>query len=190
MLGQYQQLLDYHERTLRDWNAHGAHLARIAHALEKHLAFVRNPHMASASDFGPQIVDEEDAYEDRQRDIAQWVQQGFTYGHSASMQAPPYPGLGDGETPFPAHSKGPRTEAYPTRVHATGLPVRQFSGDWEPKWEVFPLKAFRGSSYMYLKIEKHWDDAALLRELSCSYNELRTIWRKWFSLRSVRCVRY
>ena len=43
---------------------------------------------------------------------------------------------------------------------------------------------------MYLKIEKHWDDAALLRELSRSYNELRTIWRKWFSLRSVRRVRY
>ncbi|RDX46231.1 hypothetical protein OH76DRAFT_1457275 [Lentinus brumalis] len=78
---------------------------------------------------------------------------------------------------------------YPSRAYAAGLrAVRRCSDDWSPPWKVFPLKAFRGSNYMFLKIEAHWDDADLLRELSRSYDKLRTIWRKWFSLRSVRSI--
>ncbi|TFK93810.1 hypothetical protein K466DRAFT_572289 [Polyporus arcularius HHB13444] len=78
---------------------------------------------------------------------------------------------------------------YPSRAYAAGLrAVRRHSDDWSPPWKVFPLKAFRGSNYMFLKIEAHWDDADLLRELSRSYDKLRTIWRKWFSLRSVRSI--
>ncbi|PIL28352.1 hypothetical protein GSI_09503 [Ganoderma sinense ZZ0214-1] len=77
---------------------------------------------------------------------------------------------------------------YPSRPYAAGLPVRRCSDDWQPKWDVFPLKAFRGPSYTYLKIHAGWDDAALLRELGRSYDTLRTVWRKWFSLRSVRSI--
>ncbi|RPD58615.1 hypothetical protein L226DRAFT_466392 [Lentinus tigrinus ALCF2SS1-7] len=78
---------------------------------------------------------------------------------------------------------------YPSRPYAVELrAVRRFSDDWSPPWKVFPLKAFRGSSYTFLKIQAHWDDADLLRELSRSYDKLRTVWRKWFSLRSVRYV--
>ncbi|EJF64827.1 hypothetical protein DICSQDRAFT_52078 [Dichomitus squalens LYAD-421 SS1] len=121
-------------------------------------------------------------YGEQQRNVARWLQQG---AHpTPTTQAPPYSGPGNDKAQ--THANIRPVSAYPSRVHATGLPVRQFSGDWKPKWEVFPLKAFRGSSYKYLKITKDWDDAALLKELSRSYNELRTIWRKWFSLRSVR----
>ncbi|KAI0711831.1 hypothetical protein C8T65DRAFT_574887 [Cerioporus squamosus] len=78
---------------------------------------------------------------------------------------------------------------YPSRPYAAGLrAVRRCSDDWSPSWKVFPLKAFRGSSYMFLRIEADWDDADLLRELSLSYDRLRTVWRKWFSLRSVRSI--
>ncbi|KAI0788316.1 hypothetical protein C8Q74DRAFT_1196835 [Fomes fomentarius] len=78
---------------------------------------------------------------------------------------------------------------YPHRPYAAGLRVVQrCSNDWSPPWEVFPLKAFRGSSYTYLKIQAHWDDAELLKELGRSYDKLRTVWRKWFSLRSVRSI--
>ncbi|KAI0353640.1 hypothetical protein OH77DRAFT_1406358 [Trametes cingulata] len=76
---------------------------------------------------------------------------------------------------------------YPHRPYAAGLhAVRRCSDDWRPPWRVFPLKAFRGSSYTYIKIRANWDDEDLLRELSRSYDRLRTVWRKWFSLRSVR----
>ena len=78
---------------------------------------------------------------------------------------------------------------YPSRPHAAGLrAVRQCSDDWSPPWKVFPLKAFRGSNYMFLKIQADWDDTDLFRELGRSYDKLRTVWRKWFSLRSVRYV--
>ncbi|KAM5544867.1 hypothetical protein V8D89_001765 [Ganoderma adspersum] len=81
-----------------------------------------------------------------------------------------------------------QAKPYPSRPYAVGLPVRRCSDDWQPKWDVFPLKAFRGSSYTYLRIQAGWDDAALLRELGRSYDKLRTVWRKWFSLRSVRSI--
>ncbi|RPD55002.1 hypothetical protein L226DRAFT_555066 [Lentinus tigrinus ALCF2SS1-7] len=65
---------------------------------------------------------------------------------------------------------GPTTKRpYPSRPYAAGLQaVRRCSDDWSPPWKVFPLKAFRGSSYTFLKIQANWDDADLLRELSNS----------------------
>ncbi|KAI0656399.1 hypothetical protein C8Q70DRAFT_1077431 [Cubamyces menziesii] len=78
---------------------------------------------------------------------------------------------------------------YPHRPYAVGLrAVRRCSEDWNPPWEVFPLKAFKGSSYTYIKIQAKWDDEDLLKELGRSYDKLRTVWRKWFSLRSVRSI--
>ncbi|KAH9895257.1 hypothetical protein C8Q73DRAFT_825911 [Cubamyces lactineus] len=78
---------------------------------------------------------------------------------------------------------------YPHRPYAAGLrALRRCSEDWNPRWEVFPLKAFRGSSYTYIKIQAKWDDEDLLKELGRSYDRLRTVWRKWFSLRSVRSI--
>lgn len=76
--------------------------------------------------------------------------------------------------------------AYPNIPFAAGLAIGiQNIPSWQPVWQVFPLKAFRGSDYTFLKIQPHWDDADLLRELSKTYDRLRT-WRKWFSLRNVR----
>ncbi|KAH9948588.1 hypothetical protein B0H21DRAFT_689810 [Amylocystis lapponica] len=88
---------------------------------------------------------------------------------------------------------------YPNRAFAAGLyvgtpykniqhhaaaPLQQ---DWNPAWTVFPLKAFRGTNYTLLQIKPDWDDADLLRELKNTYDALRTVWRKWFSLKSVGC---
>lgn len=77
---------------------------------------------------------------------------------------------------------------YVNLMHAVGLPhtLKEERVDvWEPVWTVFPLKIFRGSAYKFVKIQADWDDEALLRELCKTYDELRTVWRKWFSLRSV-----
>ncbi|EMD36605.1 hypothetical protein CERSUDRAFT_95895 [Gelatoporia subvermispora B] len=77
---------------------------------------------------------------------------------------------------------------YPNLPYAAGLHTgRRCSGDnqWQAVWAVYPLKVFRGGEWAYLKIQPHWDDEQLLRELSNTYDRLRTIWRKWFSLRSV-----
>ncbi|KAI1792092.1 hypothetical protein LXA43DRAFT_944505 [Ganoderma leucocontextum] len=94
--------------------------------------------------------------------------------------------LAYGTGPVTALQANLKAKPYPSRPYAAGLPVRQCSDDWRPKWAVFPLKASRGSSYTFLRIDAGWDDAALLRELGRSYDKLRTFWRKWFSLRSVR----
>ncbi|KDQ58972.1 hypothetical protein JAAARDRAFT_128216 [Jaapia argillacea MUCL 33604] len=59
---------------------------------------------------------------------------------------------------------------------------------WKPAWTIFPLKVFRGCDYQFLKISSDWDDADLLRELSRKYDSLRTVWRKWFSLKSVSSI--
>lgn len=76
--------------------------------------------------------------------------------------------------------------AYPNLPYAVGLGVgTQNITSWEPEWKEFPLKAFRGSKYKILYIQKQWDDAELLRELNGTYDRLRT-WRKWLSLRNVR----
>ena len=61
--------------------------------------------------------------------------------------------------------------------------------DWQPAWTIFPLKVFRGCDHCVLQIEHHWKDDQLLRELRKVYDKLRTPWRKWFSLKSVRCGR-
>ncbi|KIP11009.1 hypothetical protein PHLGIDRAFT_21907 [Phlebiopsis gigantea 11061_1 CR5-6] len=86
-------------------------------------------------------------------------------------------------------------EAYsPKIVLATGLghPFLQRncpSGPkWSPPWKVFPLKAFRGSDFTYVKIKSDWDDEALLRQISKTYEDLRKFWRRWFSLRSVSSI--
>lgn len=79
-------------------------------------------------------------------------------------------------------------QPYVNLAHAVGLPhmLKKEPGDgWAPVWTVFPLKVFRGSAYRFVKIQAEWDDEALLGELSKTYDELRTVWRKWFSLRSV-----
>lgn len=87
-------------------------------------------------------------------------------------------------------------QAYPNIPYAAGLRLTtkdQLSRDlptWAPAWKVFPLKVFRGSDFKYLKIQADWDDEMLLRELNKTYDRLRTVWRKWFSLRNVRYVRH
>ncbi len=87
-------------------------------------------------------------------------------------------------------------KAYPNIPYAAGLRLatqkQPFTCtlEWKPAWQVFPLKAFRGSDFAYLKIQSDWDDEALLSELGRVYDRLRTFWRKWFSLRSVRYVVY
>ncbi|KAI0703833.1 hypothetical protein BC835DRAFT_1262366 [Cytidiella melzeri] len=79
--------------------------------------------------------------------------------------------------------------AYPNIPYAAGLGLGapRYDSRWQPSWEVFPLKAFRGSNYTYLKIQHQWDDADLLRELRKTYDKLRT-WRKWLSLRNVSSI--
>lgn len=74
--------------------------------------------------------------------------------------------------------------------HPFLLKARGYEPKWCPPWRVFPLKAFRGSDFTYIKIHAHWDDEALLRELNRTYNNLRRFWRRWFSLRGVRFVVY
>ena len=83
------------------------------------------------------------------------------------------------ETPF---------QPYVNLVHASGLPYtlkEEQDGKWHPVWTVFPLKVFRGSAYRFVKVQADWDDEALLSQLRKTYDQLRTPWRKWFSLRSV-----
>lgn len=87
-------------------------------------------------------------------------------------------------------------QAYPNIPYAAGLRLTtkdQLARDlptWSPAWKVFPLKVFRGSDFKYLKVQADWDDEILLRELNKTYDRLRTVWRKWFSLRNVRYVRH
>lgn len=63
---------------------------------------------------------------------------------------------------------------------------------WKPAWHntgfPFPLKVFRGTATELLKVRWDWDDHDLLRELNTTYDKMRTVWRKYLSLRSVRCV--
>ena len=87
-------------------------------------------------------------------------------------------------------TRGIDVRAYPNIPFAAGLALGFQSlprAPWQPVWQVFPLKAFRGLDYTFVKIQSNWDDAELLRELSKTYNRLRT-WRRWLSLRNVRCV--
>lgn len=168
----YEKLIQMHERSLAHWE----HQARLSHEqnmqfagimqrLEKHLLTLRHGGGMASMDSVLSDTDEKD----EKGAMAAQVQT-LSYG------APP---------PTTTQPKKP----YPSRPYAAGLrAVRQCSDDWSPPWKVFPLKAFRGSNYMFLKIQADWDDADLLRELGRSYDKLRTVWRKWFSLRSVRCV--
>ncbi len=134
--------------------------AKVVQRLERHLVVSRHGGGMVSMDSIASDVDEKD-------EKGMTAAQVQTLSYSAPMTKKPYP----------------------SRAYAAGLrAVRRCSDDWSPPWKVFPLKAFRGSNYMFLKIEAHWDDADLLRELSRSYDKLRTIWRKWFSLRSVRYV--
>ena len=82
----------------------------------------------------------------------------------------------------------PAEKPYPNRAFAAGLQISHSSSEknWRPAWVVFPLKAFRGCNYTFVRIQSHWDDEQLLRELRRVYDKLRTPWRKWFSLKSVR----
>ncbi|KAI0706507.1 hypothetical protein C8Q76DRAFT_749775 [Earliella scabrosa] len=57
-----------------------------------------------------------------------------------------------------------------------------------PAWEVFPLVVFRGPNRAVVRVRNSWDDASLLRELGRGYDVVRTVWRKWFSLRAVRSL--
>lgn len=83
-------------------------------------------------------------------------------------------------------------KAYPNIPYAAGLRSTRKpkpSSDllaWKPVWTIFPLKVFRGSDFTYLNIQAGWDDEMLLRELNKTYDHLRTVWRKWISLRNVR----
>ena len=57
-----------------------------------------------------------------------------------------------------------------------------------PSTPPISLKVFRGADFRILKVMGWWDDAQLLVELKRKYDELRTLRRKWFSLRGVRSV--
>ncbi len=162
----YEKTLQDHERRAELWHENSTQLVTAVRRLEKHLVALRSHGpLASADSLPLSILDEKFADENEKGGAARAQVQSLAYAAPAAMgQARPYP----------------------SRPYAAGLPVRRCSDDWEPKWAVFPLKAFRGSGYTYLRIEAGWDDAALLRELSRSYDKLRTVWRKWFSLRSVR----
>lgn len=85
----------------------------------------------------------------------------------------------------------------PNMAHAAGLQVYTTNGasyyystaaqqPWVSLQGAFPLKAFRGSDYTILYIEPSWDDEELLRELRKTYNSLRGLWRRCFSLKNVQ----
>lgn len=80
-------------------------------------------------------------------------------------------------------------QAYRNIPYAVGLGITSVAPapQWQPAWRTFPLKVFRGSDYTVMKVQAHWDDEVLLRELRKTYDRLRT-WRKWLSLRNVRYV--
>ena len=164
----YEKTLEDHERRAQLWHEHSMQLVDAVQRLEKRLVALRwhrgGPPgaFASADSLPLSILDEKLGLADDNE-------------NEKGLQSLAYTG------PRPGQAK-----PYPSRPYAAGLPVRRCSDDWQPKWDVFPLKAFRGPSYMHLRIQAGWDDAALLRELGRSYDKLRTVWRKWFSLRSVR----
>lgn len=172
----FEQVLQLYEKTLLDserraelWHEHSMQLVGAVRRLEKHLLALRwhgRDPTASVDSLPPSILDEK--FLDGKG------------GAEVQLQSLAYTGHG------PTQEQKGQAKPYPSRPYAAGLPVRRCSDDWQPKWDVFPLKAFRGSSYTYLRIHAGWDDEALLRELGRSYDKLRTVWRKWFSLRSVR----
>ena len=170
----FEQVLQLYEKTLLDserraelWHEHSMQLVGAVRRLEKHLVALRWHERATSVDSLPlSILDEKFLNEKGGAEV-----QLQSLAHTR---------------PKPAPAQKGQAKPYPSRPYAAGLPVRRCSDDWQPKWDVFPLKAFRGSSYTYLRIHAGWDDAALLRELGRSYDKLRTVWRKWFSLRSVR----
>lgn len=157
-----ERALKTHEERVDRWQEHMTELIRIMRGIEQHLTLVR-PSTALSSTASVDVLPPE--MHMRTRDGGDANEKAGAMAYTGPVQAKPYP----------------------HRPYAVGLrAVRRCSDDWKPAWTVFPLKAFRGSSYAYLKIQSHWDDADLLRELSRSYDKLRTVWRKWFSLRGVR----
>lgn len=106
---------------------------------------------------------------------------GSPYSHRSpmyTMTSAPYPNL--------AYAAGLYIPSVPDRPR--NKEARQQKTDWNPTWEVFPLKAFRGSSYTILKIQREWTDEELLRALKRTYDKLRTPLRKWLSLKSVGSI--
>ncbi|KAJ3522424.1 hypothetical protein NM688_g8877 [Phlebia brevispora] len=90
----------------------------------------------------------------------------------------------EGETIVPPYSSLSHT----ARLSLSSRKLFPYPGSWVPVWKTFPLKVFRGPEFTYLKIQADWDDEMLLRELGKTYDKLRTVWRKWFSLRSVSSI--
>ncbi|TFK53631.1 hypothetical protein OE88DRAFT_1265307 [Heliocybe sulcata] len=95
-------------------------------------------------------------------------------------QASPYPTQGHQATPW----YGP----YANVAAAAGLGgpgVYHFKpdGNWRPTWNFFQLMAYRGSQSTSIMIKPDWDDERLLKELSKTYNRLRS-WRRVFSLQT------
>ncbi|KAI0328303.1 hypothetical protein GY45DRAFT_1326587 [Cubamyces sp. BRFM 1775] len=163
------------ERSLEHWDRlrpleeETTRIANILQGVEKQLALLRaSAAMSSTTSLAPSHLGENDNLPGRS-------ERGFR--------------ASDVEKAATTAARSVQAKPYPHRPYAAGLhTVRRCSEDWNPCWEVFPLKAFRGSSYTYIKISAKWDDEDLLRELGRSYDKLRTIWRKWFSLRSVRSI--
>lgn len=159
-----ERALKAHEERVDRWQEHTTELVRIMRGIEQRLTVLR-PSSALSSTASVDALPPEKHV--KNRDGGDANEKAGAMAYTGPVQAKPYP----------------------HRPYAVGLrAVRRCSDDWRPAWTVFPLKAFRGSSYAYLKIQSHWDDADLLQELSRSYDKLRTVWRKWFSLRGVRSV--
>ncbi|KZT21424.1 hypothetical protein NEOLEDRAFT_1073456 [Neolentinus lepideus HHB14362 ss-1] len=121
-------------------------------------------------------------------------------------QRGPVPVYPSPEPPYPYQSNAYRRNSYPTQDHqarrrygpypnvalATGLGGPSVSyfrpePDWRPSWGFFQLMAFRGARSASVMIKPDWDDEQLLRELSKTYNQLRS-WRRVFSLKTFRYV--
>lgn len=167
-----------YENRMAYWHSESIRIANILRGFEKRLRMPLMPSIdrpSSLRSLSPELdMDDEDFLGektsiDAQNEKVQLQTLGFR--HPASKLAKVYP-------------------AVPRSVGLTVQHIKGFSSEWNPPWDVFPLKVFRGSSYTYVKINAHWDDADLLRDLRKSYDSLRTVWRKWFSLRNVRYVRF
>lgn len=187
MLQLYEHSLASWEQRSHLWHEQSMQLAKAVQSVEKQLILLRHGH-AGSDELLP-FLDEDEDGADEKGAMAQVQTLAFT-GAGAGAEQHAYQSRSQAQSQGqrqPRAGSGEPLKPYPHRPYAVGLrAVRRCSDEWRPAWEVFPLKAFRGSGYMYLRINAGWDDADLLRELSRAYDRLRTVWRKWFSLRSVR----
>ncbi|OBZ74453.1 hypothetical protein A0H81_05803 [Grifola frondosa] len=76
---------------------------------------------------------------------------------------------------------------YINHAAAIGLPVPAIHGDGHLRYP-FELYVYRGARWSILVIQPHWDDEELLRQLQKKYDDMRTVWRKLFSLKGLKTI--